>query len=51
MPCSYLPAPRCGLIDKMIEPKVFKLKKKQQNKYARILTYSSEYGVGNCVDH
>ncbi len=24
MPCSYISAPRCGLIDKMIEPKVLK---------------------------
>jgi hypothetical protein len=38
MPCSYLSAPRCGLIDKMIEiePKVDytknKFEKKKENK-------------------
>lgn len=25
MPCNYLSAPRCGLIEKMIEPKVLKI--------------------------
>lgn len=30
MPCNYLSAPRCGLIDKMIEPKVLKFSFKKQ---------------------